>query len=217
MTRTSSAASAVRATNQYDAFPVLTPAQELEKEVALRSAMVDSMAKLKLDEQYIMGVVIAELRAQREEVIKNMYAGLEVPLSTSAFARRCLVEMPEASRRLDAAAHSLFGRTFEARYPSGRGDRHVNHGECWFTGLATIGEDFMLHMAGGVVRRLLMALAVEDGPVDEDEEMIAQLFGASELVGAVLIRRAVVMADSESDEAMARRATPFIVPGYPIC
>lgn len=216
MPRTSSSATAAPVRTETDPFPTLTPAQTLEKEVALRSAMAESMSKLSLDEQYVMGLVVAELREKREEVIQNIYAGLDVPLATAAFARRCLVEQPEAFRRLDAAVHSLFGRTIEAEYPSGKGTRKVQHGECWFTGLVTVGQDFTLHMAGGVMRRLLMALAVVNGPVDEDAEMIGKLLAASELVGAVLIRPAITITDSESDEAIARLATPFVVPGYPI-
>jgi hypothetical protein len=216
MSHTSSGATAAPTRTEPDPFPVLTPAQTLAKEVALRLAMIDSMSKLSLDEQYVMGLAVAELRAKREGIIKNIYAGLDIPLSTAAFARRCLVEELEAFRRLDAAAHSLFRRTISAEYPSGKGTRKVQHGECWFTGLATGGGNLTLHMAGGVARRLLMALAVVDGPVDEDAEMIGKLLGASELVGAVLVRPAVKIIDSESDEALARRATPFVVPGYPV-
>lgn len=199
--------------SESDPFPTPTAAQLLEQEVAVRAAMVKSMENLTLDEQYIVGQMISTLRERHEELIAMPHFGLEIVLSIAAFARRCLVNIDEASTRLGNAARALYERNIRARYPSAKGKGLMKHSICWFESIDVHHDEITLRLSAEAMRRLLVSLAVAAEQVEESESMVGQLLAGSEIVGAVLVRRATPIGERATNANRQDRMPPLIVRG----
>jgi hypothetical protein len=168
----------------------------VDKEVAIRAAMVSSMANLSLDEQYVVGRMLCDLRERREEIMQSpWFLGTKLALSVAAFARRCLIAPDQAYSRLKVAVDAIFGRSIEARYPTGTRRDQAEHHFRWFDSKNMSADEITLRLSGDVARRLMMAIEVAPAPAEESASMIEQLFAASEVVAAVVVRH-VSAADS---------------------
>jgi len=146
--------------------------QALSRKYAICAAMQESMENLALDEQYIVGLLFAELRERHDSLVQNPNHGMDVHLAMTPFMRRCLVDYAEATTRLSTAAHSLTARTIKARYPAEHGAcRMMNHHICWFESLAIRADEITLHLNGEILKCLLGATPAD--VVDESANMVS--------------------------------------------
>jgi len=186
--------------------PKLTYEQFIERENARLAATAECMALLSLDEQYIMGYIIADFSRAKEADEKAPY---EVTLHAAHFARRCLVTSEVAMERLKQAADSLFKRTLKFTYASKRGGKSVTARQSWFDAIGYGETSISLTLSLVATLDLDLALTVLKAEVEESESMVYDLFTKVQFVSAVLLRP--ISAAEDKEEAGATGRPPALV------